>query len=101
MRIISQFGQDDLEYERCYVWESENEIYCNTNDRPDKDILLAYYSTPEKAEKAMQFLHEAYIVHENFKKVDAELQLKMLGAVEKETRLKYGGIFRFPKEEDL
>ena len=43
MRIISQFGQDDLEYERCYVWENENEIYCNTNDRPDKDILLAYY----------------------------------------------------------
>lgn len=49
----------------------------------------------------MQLLYEAYIVHENFKKVDAELQLKMLGAVEKETRLKYGGIFQFPKEEEL
>lgn len=49
----------------------------------------------------MQLFHESYIVHENFKKMDSELQLKMIEAVEKETGLKYGGIFRFPKEEDL
>ena len=56
--------------------------------------------TPEKAEKAMQLLHEAYIVHENFKKLDAEIQIEVLKKSAKR-QLMYGGIFRFPKEEDL
>lgn len=66
-----------------------------------KGTVIAEYRTPEKAEKAMQLLHEAYIVNENFKKMDAELQLQILGCAEKETQLKYGGIFQFPKEEEL
>lgn len=115
MRIISQFGQDDLEYERCYVWRSENEIYCNTNDKPDKDIILAYYSDPEKAEKAMKFLHEAYsgmqIIFQNVEipEIDADkfkniLDCSIIASIPNEQpKVEYinKAVFQFPKEEDL
>lgn len=115
MRIISQFGQDDLEYERCYVWRSENEIYCNTNDKPDKDIILAYYSDPEKAERAMQLLHEAYsgmpgifqnieISDEEIPKIESILKnvvcVKIPDEPPKVERIDKV-VFQFPKEEDL
>lgn len=101
MRIISQNMIYDLPYDKCFVWLNKNNAMASPIGEPDSDYTMAIYSTPEKAEKAMKLLHEAYIVNENFKKMDAELQLQMLGNVEKETRLKYGGIFQFPKEADL
>ena len=102
MRIISQDGKFDLPYESCVIWiDNKAGINVSPIGEPDSNYTFGVYSTPEKAEKAMQLLHESYIVHENFKKMDSELQLKMIEAVEKETGLKYGGIFRFPKEEDL
>lgn len=101
MRIVSQNMIYDLPYDKCFVWLNKNNVMASPIGEPDSDYILASYSTPEKAEKAMQLLHEVYIANENFKKMDAELQLQMLGRVEKETRLKYGGIFQFPKEEDL
>lgn len=102
MRIISQNGMYDLPYEKCVVWIGYNETEINVSPigEPVSNYTFAKYSTRRKLEKAMQLFHEVYIVHENFKKMD-ELQLKMIEAIEKETGLKYGGIFRFPKEEDL
>lgn len=103
MRIISQDGMYDLPYEKCVVWIGYNESEINVSPigEPNSNYKFANYSTHKKAEKTMQILHEAYIVNENFKKMDAELQLQMLGRANAETRLKYGGIFQFPKEEDL
>lgn len=101
MRIISQDGNFDLPYDKCFIWINNGEIMVQTISEPDSDYMFANYSTLEKAEKAMQILHEAYIVHENFKKMDAEAQLKVLGCIEKETKLMYGGIFQFPREEEL
>lgn len=102
MRIISQDGKFDLPYESCVIWiDNKAEINVSPIGEPNSNYKFANYSTHKKAEKTMQILHEAYIVNENFKKMDAELQLQMLGCVNAETRLKYGGIFQFPKEEDL
>lgn len=101
MRIVSQNGIYDLPYDKCFVWIHNEEIFLQPIGEPDSDYILASYSTPEKAEQAIQLLHQVYVVHENFKKMDAELQLQMLGCANAETRLKYGGIFQFPKEEDL
>ena len=67
MRIISQKDMPviiDLPYERIGVsqsYEDPNYIIVFDTDASDDDYFyLARYSTPEKAEKAMQKLHEAY-----------------------------------------
>ena len=67
MRVISQKGMPviiDLPYERIGVsqsYEDPNYIIGFDTDASDDDYFyLARYSTPEKAEKAMQKLHEAY-----------------------------------------
>lgn len=101
MRIISQNGLYDFPYEKCFIYINKEKIMASSIGEPNLYHTMAIFSTQEKAKKSMQLLHESYIVHENFKKIDAELQLKMIETVEKETGLKYGGIFRFPKEEDL
>ena len=67
MRIISQKGMPviaDIPYEKVAVSQrlaDPSEIIAWDVLAPDYDIILmAKYSTPEKAEKAMQMLHEAY-----------------------------------------
>lgn len=67
MRIISQKGMPviiDLPYERIGVsqlYEDPNYIIGFDIDASDDNYFyLARYSTPEKAEKAMQKLHECY-----------------------------------------
>lgn len=101
MRIISQNGWISIPFEITAFHMTGTFIRMNMAGDTGKGTVMAEYRTPEKAEKAIQLLHEAYIVNENFKKMDAELQLQILGCAEKETQLQYGGIFQFPKEEDL
>lgn len=101
MRIVSQNGVVSVPFEITAIHATGTFIRMNMVGYTGKGMVIAEYNTPEKAEKAMQLLHESYMVNENFQKIDAELQLKMLGAVEKEIGLKYGGVFQFPKEEDL
>ena len=67
MRVISQKGMPviiDLPYERIAVSqlykEPNNIIGFDLKAKDDDVFYLATYSTPEKAEKAMQKLHEAY-----------------------------------------
>lgn len=67
MRIISQKGMPvitDIQYEKVAVSQSMTEpnkiIAWDVSAGEDNIILMAQYSTHEKAEKAMQMLHEAY-----------------------------------------
>lgn len=67
MRVISQKGMPviiDLPYERIAVSqlykEPNNIIGFDLKTEDDDVFYLARYSTPEKAEKAMQKLHECY-----------------------------------------
>lgn len=60
MRIISQDGNKDFPYERCTVWILDNKIIASPVGEPETDSRMATYSTMEKAEKAMQKLHECY-----------------------------------------
>lgn len=101
MRIISQNGIYDLPYDKCFVWLNKNNIMASPIGEPDSDYTMAIYSTPQKAERVMQLLHQAYIVHENFKEMDAKIQFETLKKVDEKKQLTYGGIFQFPKEEDL
>ncbi len=100
MRIISQNGLVSVPFEMTAIHATETFIRMNMAGDTGKGTVIAEYSTLEKAQKAIQLLHEAYIVHENFKKLDAEIQIEILKKSAKR-QLMYGGIFRFPKEEDL
>lgn len=67
MRVISQKGMPviiDLPYESIAVSQSYKEpnniIGFDLKAKDDDVFYLATYSTPEKAEKAMQKLHECY-----------------------------------------
>lgn len=59
MRIIDQNGCD-YPYESIAISSGDGIIYARPISNMDKRYLLARYSTEEKAEKAMQKLHEAY-----------------------------------------
>lgn len=60
MRIISQDNVKDFPYEMCTIWVIENKIFASPIGEPDTEAVMAEYSTQEKAEKAMQKLHECY-----------------------------------------
>ena len=63
MRVISQGGKIDVPYEQISIEVRDNEIWCGYNATLGKDCIakrFAIYSTEEKAEKAMQKLHENY-----------------------------------------
>ena len=84
MRIISQKGMPviiDLPYESIAVSQSYKEpnniIGFDLKAKDDDVFYLATYSTPEKAEKAMQKLHNYY--HER----------------------SVGVVFRFPQEDEI
>lgn len=59
MRVISQNGVD-FPYESIAISHGDGIIYARLISNMDKRYLIAQYSTQEKAEKAMQKLHEAY-----------------------------------------
>ena len=59
MRIIDQNGCD-YPYESIVISHGDGIIYARPISNMDKRYLLARYSTQEKAEKAMQKLHECY-----------------------------------------
>lgn len=59
MRIIDQNGCD-YPYESIVISHGDGIIYGRPISNMDKRYFLAKYSKQEKAEKAMQMLHEAY-----------------------------------------
>ena len=59
MRIISQTG-DDIPYERCVLTIFGEFVYAAPIYNLGDKFVVASYSTQDKAEKAMQLLHEAY-----------------------------------------
>lgn len=59
MRVISQDGKYDLPYENIIIHISENRFIV-ANWGHGIPCVVAEYSTTEKAEKAMQKLHNKY-----------------------------------------
>lgn len=66
-----------------------------------KGTVMASYLWEEKALKAMEMLHETYVAHENYKKLDAEIQIRMAKELVEEKVMMYGEIFRFPQEDEI
>ena len=65
MRVISQDGTIDMPYEQVVIQRFKNDIYfLNKNltgvERLVNDMVVATYSTEEKAKKAMEMLRSDY-----------------------------------------
>ena len=60
MRIISQNGKWDYPYDMVIIKRYENMFFADTNlvVNAGSSVEMATYSTPEKADKAMEMLHE-------------------------------------------
>ena len=59
MRIIDQNGRD-YPYESIAISYGDGIVYARPISNMDKRYLIAQYSTQDKAEKAMQMLHNCY-----------------------------------------
>lgn len=104
MRIISKRGEYDIPYELSVFWRDENIIWANIPSLGK--IIMAQYSTQEKAEKAMLLLHKIYV------KAPLENDAKEMGEFVYGTYKAVGNsgyvepesnsfVFRFPNEDEL
>lgn len=121
MRIISQIGMKvliDLPYENIAISQSLEEpnsiIAFDVSNNDDSFFRMARYSTPEKAEKAMQMLHEAYtgapfIMNNVMVPDDFDEQLKnmrngIITVLDREDNVKIEQmniVFQFPAEDEI
>lgn len=122
MRIISQDGTLDMPYEQVVIQRFKNDIYfLNKNltgvEQLVNDMVVATYSTEEKAKKAMEMLRIAYTgsiamfqniepaeeVSEVFKK--RNMQIICTSIDNRSPEIKFENhqnfYFQFPKEEEL
>lgn len=119
MRIISQNGEWDLPYDRIVIDRSGTKIFAQSNLISCTDnnfVEIAEYSTPEKADKAMELLRQAYTgryitnaeVSEDFEKTMQELMKHGFGTVivrdRNDSRVEFenlNGYFKFPSDEEI
>ena len=110
MRIISQNGAIDIPYEMSAIRNEDNVIILNMVGETGKGSVIARYSTSEKAEKAMEMLHRAYIGMPIIAVKDVEIDVKRMaedirnGFVQpmQMSESSIGcEIFKFPQDEDV
>ena len=93
MRVISQDGTIDIPYESVIIQRFKSTIYfLNKNltgvEQLVSDMDIATYSTEEKAQKAMEMLHNDYYDH-------------VAEKTYREGAYYIHPYFRFPKDEDV
>lgn len=108
MRVISQDGALDIPYEQVVIQRFNGEIYfLNKNltgiDDLVSDIVIAKYSTEEKAKKAMEMLRIAYENNEFYhhtanSKYFTEVCQVLSSEMFRKSTSEY---FQFPAEEEL
>lgn len=115
MRIISQNGLISVPFEMTAIHVTGTFIRMNMAEYTGKCTVIAEYSTPEKAEKAMQLLHKAYsgmpIIFQNveipendYDKLKGIFDCSVIANIPNEpSKIEYinNTVFQFPKEEDL
>ena len=113
MRIISQTG-DDIPYERCALTIFGEFIYAAPIYNLENKFVVASYSTLEKAEKAMQMLHEAYTgapliiknieVSDDFAEQLKNMRIGFITVVDRGDNVRIEPmniVFRFPQEDEI
>ena len=113
MRVISQTG-DDIPYERCVLTIFGEFVYAAPIYNLGDKFVVASYSTQEKAEKAMQMLHEAYtgaplimnnaVFPEGFDEQLKNMKSGIITVHDREDNVRIEPmtiVFRFPAEDEL
>ena len=113
MRVISQDGCD-YPYESIAILHDDGIIYARLISNMDKQYLLAQYSAQDKAEKAMQMLHEAYTgapfimknveVPEGFAEQLKNMKSGFITVLDREDNVRIEPmniVFRFPQEDEI
>ena len=110
MRVISQNGCD-YPYESVAISYGDGIIYARPISNMDKRYLIAQYSTQDKAEKAMQKLHECHIGIHAVGGLDDTVDCSSLSQIgiykinengDYAYKLPAGErIFRFPQDDEL
>ena len=98
MRVISQDGKLDFPYENSVVFislvdASEIRIVAIGDD---DNVVIAKYSTEEKAKKAMEELRYAYMCHSL-----AKMGQTPPDEIDEKLSMGLSGVFHFPSEEEL
>ena len=98
MRVISQDGKLDFPYENSVVFislvdASEIRIVAIGDD---DNVVIAKYSTEEKAKKAMEELRYAYMCHTIVKMGHTPPD-----GIDEKLTMGLSGVFQFPAEEEL
>lgn len=115
MRIISQNKLISVPFEMTAIHVTGTFIRMNMVGDTGQGTVIAEYSTSEKAEKAMQILHETYsgmpIIFQNvemsevdYDKLKSILDCSVIASIPNEpSKIEYinNTVFQFPKEEDL
>ena len=121
MRVISQKGMPvitDIPYEKVAVSQSMIEpnkiVAWDVAAGENNIIFMAQYSTQEKAEKAMQMLHEAYTgapliiknieVPDDFAEKLKDLRNGIITIIDREDNVRIEPmniVFRFPQEDEI
>lgn len=115
MRIISQNGLISVPFDMTAIRVTGTFIRMNMVGDTGKETVIAEYSTPEKAEKAMQLLHKAYsgmpIIFQNVEipEIDDDrlkgiLNCSIIASIPNEpSKIEYINktVFKFPRDEDL
>jgi hypothetical protein len=101
MRVISQDGTIDMPYEQVVIQKFQRDIYfLNKNlvgvEQLVSDMVVATYSTEEKAKKAMEELRYSYMCHNlaNMGKTPPD-------GIDEKLTMGLSGVFQFPAEEEL
>lgn len=101
MRVISQDGTIDMPYEQVIIQRFKKEIYfLNKNligvEQLVGDMVVAKYSTEEKAKEAMEELRCAYMCHNLVK-----MGYAPPNNITEKLTIGLSGVFQFPAEEEL
>ena len=113
MRVISQNGCD-YPYESIVLSVCDGIIYARPVSDIGKQCWVAKYSTQEKAEKAMQMLHEAYAgapfiienieVPDDFAEKLKALRNGIITIIDREDNVRIEPmniVFRLPQEDEI
>lgn len=100
MRIIDQLGCD-YPYESIVISHGDGNIYARPVASMDKRYLLAQYSSQEKAQKAMQMLHECYTGMLYMRNVDFGKDVDVKERLKESMRQGIGFITVFGTEENV
>lgn len=117
MRVINQTGNLDIPYEMSRIYVNESGIIqADMIGIPVKPLIMAQYSTYEKAKRAMEMLHEAYtgmIFMQNIQMTEDDMQELRKGIERGFGAISYcansdnckieplNTVFRFPQEDEI